>query len=144
MWYTPLKHINWQTLMASPSDIALVKLAFKLRDDFSFTDDEIGSLLDSGMGVLGTMVFICDAYLAQYTTESESIKVGPIAIDSTEAYRAWDTLKKDLIIRFNNGIGVPGVNPMMARIGIAGASTGPCVPDQFWVGQFDNPPASRS
>lgn len=127
--------------MASPTDIALVKLAFKLREDFSFTDEEIGSLLDSGMGVLGTMVFIADAYMAQYATESESLKVGPISIDSSEAYKAWDLLKKDLILRFNSGIGVPGVNPMAAGLGIAGANSGPVVADSFWVNQFGNPPA---
>lgn len=129
--------------MASPTDIALVKLAFKLREDFSFTDEEIGSLLDSGMGVLGTMVFIADAYMAQYATESESLKVGPISIDSSEAYKAWDLLKKDLILRFNSGIGVPGVNPMASGLGIAGANSGPVVADSFWVDQFGNPPATN-
>lgn len=122
------------------ADLDLVKLSFRERDDFTWTDDEIQSLLDTGMGVIGAIVFICDSYLTKYATESDTIKVGPITIDSSEAYKAWDTLKRDMILRWQTGIGVPGVSPGSTLTAVAGASTGPVVADQFFVGQFDNPP----
>lgn len=126
--------------MASASDIALVKLFFKLRNDMSFTDDEIGALLDSPMSVIDVAIFIADAYLAQYASESGRLTVGPITIDDGTAYQAWNTLKLDLILRKNQGAGVPGsggASPLVAMGGavVSGAST-----SQFWVGQFDNPP----
>lgn len=124
--------------MASASDIALVKLFFKFRDDMSFTDDEIATLLDSPMSVIDVAIFIADAYLAQYASESDTIKVGPITIDCSQAYSAWDTLKKDLLTRKNQGAGVPG-GVAAALSGVSGATLTGTSDSQFYVGQFDNP-----
>lgn len=126
--------------MASASDIALVKLFFKFRDDMSFTDDEISSLLDSPMSVIDVAIFIADAYLAQYATESDKLTVGPITIDSSSAYEAWDKLKRDLLVRKNQGAGVPGSSGVSPLIAMGGASLGCTTPDVFWTGQLDNPP----
>lgn len=121
--------------------VVLVKLYFRMRDDFDWVDEDIQALLDSGMGVHGAAVFICDAYMARYTTDSEVIKVGPITIDSSSAYKAWDALKMDMLRRWNLGIGIPGMsaggNGSLAMGGATMSGTGP---DQFWVGQLDNPP----
>lgn len=125
--------------MATPADIALVKLFFKFRDDMSFTDEEIGSLLDSPMSVIDVAIFIADAYLAQYATESGRLTVGPITIDDGTAYQAWNKLKLDLVLRKNQGAGVPGAGGISPMLGVAGASLGCVTPSEMWVGQFDNP-----
>ena len=128
--------------MASASDIALVKLFFKLRSDMTFTDDEIESLLDSPMSVIDVAIFIADAYLAQYASESGRLTVGPITIDDGTAYQAWDTLKKDLVLRKNQGAGVPGSGGLSPLIAIGSAAISGQSASQFWVGQFDNPPVT--
>lgn len=123
--------------------VSIVKLYFRMRDDFDWTDTDIQALLDSGMDAHGAAVFIADAYLAKYATDSEMIKVGPITIDSSEAYKAWDTLKRDLLRRWSLGVGVPGTSAAAANLALGGATiSGPDVPDQIIVGQFDNPPAT--
>lgn len=128
--------------MCNPADVALVKLFFKFRDDMSFTDEEICSLLDSPMSVIDCAIFIADAYLAQYATESGRITVGPITLDDGTAYLAWDKLKKDLILRKNQGAGVPGGGGSSPLLAVGGASLGCVTPSEFWTGQFDNPPST--
>lgn len=130
--------------MASASDIALVKLFFKLRNDMSFTDEEIGSLLDSPMSVIDVAIFIADAYLAQYASESGRLTVGPITIDDGTAYQAWNKLKLDLILRKNQGAGVPGSGGVSPLVAMGGAVVSGVSPSQFWVGQFDNPPVTSN
>lgn len=128
--------------MASASDIMLVDLSFKWRDDYDLTDDEVGSIIDSTGSVIDACIWICDMYVARFAANSSVIKVGPISLDESNSASDWAELKKNFIVRKNQGAGVPG-GSAAARIGIAGASTGPSVPDQFWVDQFANPPAPQ-
>lgn len=130
--------------MATPTDIALVRLNFKWRDDFDLTDPEITSLLDAPMSVIDVCIWICDMYMARYTSEGGRITVGPITLDDSGTANAWNKLKLDLLARKNQGAGVPGTGGGSPLVAVGGASLGCTTPSEFWVGQFDNPPNTGS
>ena len=129
--------------MASTSDIMLVGLSFKWRDDYDLTDEEVGSIIDATGSVIDACIWICDMYVARFAANSSIIKVGPISLDESNSASDWEALKKNFVLRKNQGAGVPGGGGFAAGLGIAGANSGPVVADSFWVGQFDNPPATN-
>lgn len=130
--------------MATPTQIALVKLQFKGRDDFDYTDDEISLAIDETGSVIDACVMLADNYVSRFAGNSSRLTVGPITIDDTNAASDWAELKKNFILRKNQGAGVPGAGGGSPLVAVGGASLGCTTPSEFWVGQFDNPPNTGS
>lgn len=125
--------------MATPDQITIVKLQFKGRTDFDLTDIEIGVILDATGSVIDACIMIADMYASRFAGNSSKLTVGPITIDDSNAAGDWMELKKNFIIRKNQGAGVPGAGGWSPMLGVGGASLGCTTPSEFYTGQFDNP-----
>lgn len=124
--------------------VALVKLFFNGNTSIqnNWTDEQIETLIDSGMSPIDCAIFITDATLSQYTTKP-NIKVGQIQIDWQAVINGLNTLKLDLVYRKNQGAGDPTNQGGSRNRRIGGAMfTGADIPRKFSDNEFDNPPGS--
>jgi len=132
--------------MATQQQINLVKLFFNGNSTIqsNWTDEQIATLVDTGMTAIDCAIFIVDTTMSQYSTKP-NIKVGPIALDWRAVIEGLNKLKLDLLLRKNQGAGDPD-NPLRGsnsrRIGGA-VFTGGCIPRKFNDGEFNNPPGSE-
>lgn len=130
--------------MATQSQIDLVKLFFNGNNTIlaNWTDEQIGTLIDSGMSPIDCAIFMVDSTMSLYTTKP-NIKVGQIALDWNAVINGLNKLKLDLVYRKNQDAGNPGGSVGSASRRIAGGLfTGECIPRKFNDNEFDNPPFS--
>jgi len=131
--------------MATTQQIALVKLFFHGNNTIlsTWSDDDVATLIDTGMSAIDCAIFMVDSVLATYTTKP-NIKVGAIALDWKAVIEGLNKLKLDLLLRKNQGAGdpdAPGGSNNSRRLGGA-IFTGVNIPRKFNDGEFNNPPAS--
>lgn len=131
--------------MATQSQIDLVKLFFNGNNTIlaNWTDEQIATLIDSGMSPIDCAIFMVDSTMSLYTTKP-NIKVGQIQLDWNAVINGLNKLKLDLVYRKNQGAGDPDPSggSTSRRIG-GGLFTGGCVPRKFEDGALDNPPFSE-
>lgn len=128
--------------MASQTEIDFVKLFFNGNNTIlaNWSDEQIGVLIDSGMSGIDCAIFMVDSTLSLYTTKP-NIKVGQISLDWNAVINGLDKLKVDLMLRKDQGAGVPGSGGGTRSRRIGGALfTGNQVPRKFDDGALDNPP----
>lgn len=114
-------------------------------DPAIISDSEIEAYADDGYTVaIDVAIAIADWMATQTAGSSESIKVGPITIQSAGSSQNWQAIKDNLIKRKNLGID-PGSGLGLAGLTFPGGVTlTGDFESQVSVGQFDNPPDVES
>lgn len=105
------------------------------------SDADIEAYADDGYtSAIDVAIALCDWMATRTVDGSESIKVGPITIQSASGSQNWQAIKDNLIKRKNLGIGPGGGLGLAGLTFPGGATLTGDFESQVSVGQFDNPP----
>jgi hypothetical protein len=145
--------------MAVPTTVDMVRDLLLGADQTLFDDAYIQRQIDQGMTAIDIAIMIADSQASLYAAKQD-IKVGPISLSNSQKSAAWQSIKKNLIYRKNVGAGLPndGSATSGGSVGIGGgallgasiqqmeaiAQNPDRTPNQFEIGQFDNPPSNPS
>lgn len=142
--------------MTVPTTIQMVRDLLLGADQTNFDDAYIQRQIDQGLTAIDIAIMIAESSASLYATKQD-LKIGPIGLSNSQKSKAWMEIKKNLIFRKNTGSGLP--NDGSASSGLVsvggGVQTGVSVqtmrqvsddsnraPNQFEIGQFDNPTSS--
>ncbi|QAY01991.1 hypothetical protein VpaJT1_62 [Vibrio phage VpaJT_1] len=145
--------------MAVPTTVQMVRDLLIGADATTFDDAYIQRAIDGGMNAIDIAIMIAESSASLYATKQD-LKVGPISLSNSQKAKAWMGIKKNLIMRKQTGSGLPNDGSATSG-GLAGLATGTLTgasvqamnaraddpdrtPNQFEIGQFDNPPTSPS
>jgi len=123
-------------------------------DSSVFDDAFIQRQIDQGMYAIDIAILMAESQASLYASKVD-MKVGSLAMSNSQRAQTWMAIKKNLIYRKQTGSGLPndGSATSGGSIGIAaGTVTGSSIttmeavandpdrtPNQFELGQFDNP-----
>ena len=143
--------------MAIPTTVDMVRDLLIGADQSVFDDAYIQRQIDNGMNAIDIAIMIAESSASLYATKQD-LKVGPISLSNSQKAKAWMDIKNNLIYRKNLGAGLPpdgsASSGGLVTVG-GGVQTGVSVqtmnsvsndpnraPNQFELGQFDNPTSS--
>lgn len=142
--------------MTVPTTIVMVRDLLLGADETVFDDAFIQRQIDQGLTAIDIAIMIAESSASLYAVKQD-LKIGPIALSNSQKAKAWMGIKKNLIFRKNTGSGLPNdgsANSGLVSVG-GGVQTGVSIqtmntvsndpnraPNQFEIGQFDNPDSS--
>lgn len=143
--------------MKIPTTVDMVRDLLIGADSSIFDDAYIQRQITNGMCAIDIAIMIAESSGSLYATKQD-LKVGPISLSNSQKAKAWMDIKKNLIFRKNTGAGLPpdgsDTGSGLVTVG-GGAMTGVSrqkmqevsgdsnrAPNQFEIGQFDNPPTN--
>lgn len=144
--------------MTVPTTVDMVRDLLIGADISIFTDEYIQRQIDQGMYAIDIAVMIAESQASMFASKAD-IKVGSLALSNSQKAQAWMGIKKNLIYRKQTDSGLPNDGSSSAGSGLVGVGAGVVtgssvqtmqsnvdnpdrVPNQFEVGQFDNPPTN--
>lgn len=112
-----------------------------------FTDDIINTIIDSSRTLHDAAISLAESAASLATSDSETIKIGPLTISGERTAQHWLAIKDNLLARKRTNDGVivdPEMNAVTDASGYGAMLSGADIPARNYEGQFDNPPGFES
>lgn len=125
-------------------------------DQTTFNDEYIQRQIDYGMNAVDIAIMIAESQASIYASKA-NMRAEGLSIDKSKQADTWMAIKRNLIARKATGAGLPPDGSSRGTaVGFAGgkltgssksemetiASNRDRTPNQFELGQFDNPPSN--